>query len=258
MHIIKQRLQERNQAMMRRTALLISLLSICSITPNQLTDWFRNDVLTFAQGSRNNFAAVGTCFAVSTYVARDMMKELKRKLSSNPQDHVNFLEIGAGTGPLSAVFEKDLEEMVASGNIKSYSLILIELEPLYVETLEKRFGENKSIEIVCKDFSEWATEDSYDYIVSTLPWNSKFFSSDTVNSIQTRINDLLTDNGTYTFVQYTLFGKLSRFLRGHSQEEKFDEKRYFVEEMVRQQGYDHKIVWRNIPPIHVYYLNKQS
>ena len=239
--------------MIKRPFLLVTFLLFSTIQPNQLTEWFHNDVATFVKGSYNNFAAVGTCFAVSTYVARDMFKELKKKLEEKPQEHVNFLEIGAGTGPLSAVFEKELEQMVARGDIKSYSLILIELEPIFVETLKNRFDNNPNIEIVCQDFAEWQTPNKYDFIVSTLPWNSKFFSADAVNSMQQRINELLDNKGIYTFVEYTLFGKLSRLLRGQSQKDK----RFIVEDMIHRQGYNHKIVWRNVPPIHVYSLHKE-
>ncbi len=69
---------------------------------------------------------------------------------------------------------------------------------------------------------------------------------------------MLADHGVYSFVEYSLFGKLSRFTRSSNQTENFGLKRKVVESMVEEQGYKHKIVWRNMPvPIHVYYLNKK-
>src|SRR3990167_767415 len=242
-----------------RLKLSLLLLLFSSYTqPAQIINWLHDDVATFVKGSYKNFAAVGTCFAVSRYVAYDMSKELHNVQKSALLEHINFLEIGAGTGSLSEVFEQQLENLVKQNVIKSYALVLVELEPIYIETLQKRFGSNPNVKIVCQDIAEWETDNQFDFIVSTLPWNSKFFTNDSVNQIQSKINEILTKHGVYSFVEYSLFGKLSRLIRSNNQIENFALKRQVVENMVEEQGYKHKLIWRNIPvPIHVYYLHKK-
>lgn len=154
-----------------------------------------------------------------------------------------LLEIGAGTGPITAELVKKLrpEDM----------LDVIEIDEALCDVLRKKFGHLPNVRIHCLSLLDWHPEYQYDYVVSALPHNT--FGIDFVSQVLKQYRNFVKPDGTISYVELRFFGAAKDiFLWGEKRVAR-QEVKCAMEAFKNQFYVDCKSAF-NIPPAWVFHL----
>jgi phospholipid N-methyltransferase len=205
------------------SACFITLLGSCAIT----------------KAWQKNSQRVGELVPCSARVAKKITENIEPENSPK-----RIIEVGAGSGALTGKIIKKMNE--------SDHLDLIEIEPLLCDELHKKFGQLKNVAIHCMDFLDWQPDYEYDYVVSTLPFNS-FPPELTQKLIDHLVH--VSKNGAYLgFVEYKWLSSLKRLGLNKSEIEGYQKNRDIIEGFYQKYRFYEVDVYINFPPIIVYHL----
>lgn len=231
---------------------------ICVITfiiPHAYSMQWLKDTRDFMRGGIKNFGAVGTVFPLSRYMAAAMIKSIEqttttRSISDKP---VRIIEVGAGNGALTEYLIKWVEKQKQQ-NGKEYLLDLVELEPDFCKVLKEKFKAYDTwVHVHCIDICKFKIEEPYDILISTLPFNSKVFSPELVESILKSFEDMLKPMGLMMYVEYAACGSINKTLflnKEHKQA--YESKRALLHTFKAKHPTASRIVFRNVPPTYLY------
>jgi phospholipid N-methyltransferase len=155
-----------------------------------------------------------------------------------------ILEVGAGTGVFT-------EKLVAKLGPKD-KLDVVELIPELCKILDAKFSNNPQVTLYCGDILHWLPAESYDYIVSGLPFNS--FSADLVEQISDKYVAMIKDGGIISFFEYKWLSAIRMPFMDESEKTKFKATRSIIENFTSKYEKKTENVYLNIPPAMVHFL----
>lgn len=200
--------------------------------------------LTFFKGIVRNPLQVGAFSPCTRFVA----KEITKYVGSVPADQpVRILEVGAGSG----VFTTQLESMLA-GRSGDYIVDVIEIDPHYCQLLQERFKDNPHFVIHCTDVSTFQASSKYDYIVSSVPFNT--MDNDVIKRILDSYTKLITPEGVISYVEHLWLPELKGYFMRGADKQIYAERRALINGFKDAHVFETVTVYANITPLYVYHL----
>jgi phospholipid N-methyltransferase len=148
----------------------------------------------FFRESRRNFHTTGSVIPSSRFLARALASELAK-----PRSHGRILEVGPGTGAVTAQILKRL--------VPGDTLDLVELNPQFVELLQTRLDTDwkpwrtrHEIRLIHAALETVAGEGIYDFMISGLPHNN--FPVEQVQEIYRAYRRLLKPGAPLSYFEY--------------------------------------------------------
>lgn len=172
---------------------------------------------------------VGAIAPSSKFLAKDLVSELKHKLSGTHCQPLNILEIGAGTGSLTKQISKHLRPQDR--------LDIVEIHKKFYQIVKVKYRYNDNISVYHSDILNFQPEHQYDFIFSSLPYEN--MPEEITKQIWEKKLSLCSENA---FISYFKYLKFRNF------------KSDFEERVVDRYGQDKKIVMLNLPPAKIYTL----
>lgn len=193
---------------------------------------------TFLKDPKN----VGAIVPLSKRVAKELTKYFT--LRSQTKSY-RILEVGAGIGNIS-------ETIVQSLGPKD-EFDIVEIDPKSCKILKELFKKDPRVTIHCLSIMDWKPRKNYDFIISTLPFNS--FTAKFVKEIFQHYENLLRKKGVLSYVEYVGLQKIiSAFANGKHQTD-IKKRIHFLKKIKQQHLMEKKTVLLNFLPCHVYHLN---
>lgn len=188
-----------------------------------------------------NPKAVGAICPLSHSVASQLTKYLKERPNSSP---CNILEIGAGTG--------NITKSIVSNMTSKDHLDVVELDGKCCRLLKNRYASQENIHVECCSIVNWKPPYTYDFIISTLPFNS--LPTELVKDIMKHYQSLSNSNTIYAYVEYVGLQKMSFIFSTPKKRENIKEKNSFLRHTLNKYLIDKSFVLTNFLPCQVYYL----
>ena len=208
--------------------------------------WARNWV--FYSQAWSNFGTVGAIAPSSLLLAKAVVQPLQER----PERPVSVLEVGAGTGVVTAQILKGLG--------RGDRLDVYELNPRFCRYLS-RFLRKQDLPargVRCNlhnaDVRELNQARPYDFIFCGVPFNS--FDVRTVDEILDVLMNHLTDSGVLAYFEYSLSHRVrSRFLKPPARD-RLQKVNLRIRGFTQKHQFAHRKVWWNLPPADARYCRK--
>ena len=171
---------------------------------------------------------VGAIAPSSKFLAKDLVSQLKKRVSGNSCPPLNILEIGAGTGPLTKQIAKHLRP--------EDRLDIVEIHKKFYQIVKSKYRQS-NIYTHHSDILNFKPEQQYDFIFSSLPYEN--MPEQISQQIWKRKLELCCQDAYISYFKYVKFR---------------DFKSDFEEQVVQKYGQNKKIVLLNLPPAKVYTL----
>lgn len=200
--------------------------------------------LVFAKEFFNSPVGVGTVFPCSKLVGTELVKYLVKLTQENPNRSLRILEVGAGTGSITEVI---------AGCLRSRDhLDAVELSKDMCTVLHQKFDSMPNVSVRCLSILDWQPEDQYDLIISTLPFT--LFDVGMMASVIEHLKKLIKPNGILSYVAYVGGATLKKLFSWGEKGKEHAKKIAILKKLRKAYEIDKAIVWKNVPPIHVYHL----
>lgn len=168
----------------------------------------------------------------SRFLARGMVRELRKRTRTGNPSPLNILEVGAGTGPMTGEILRNMRP--------GDHLDVVEINRPFYEHIRRKYGEEDLCLHHC-DIRDFEPDRTYDFIFSSLPYEN--MPEEVVLEIWSRKLALCAEGGSIVYFKYL---KPSTF--GNMHERKF----------VERHLHHRKTVLLNLPPARVYTLKVEE
>ncbi len=193
----------------------------------------------------NNPAQVGAVAPCTQAVGAELTKYVAKFQTEHPREPRHILEVGAGTGPITLVIAQLLRP-----NLDTFDAV--EISPEFCAVLHKKIDGNYKVNIKCVSILDWKPAYKYDFIISTLPFNS--LPLDLMSDILDHLQLLIKSNGVFSYVAYAGAARIKKsFLWGEKKAEHVA-KMEILEEFRKEYQIDKNLILLNFPPIDVFHL----
>ena len=202
------------------------------------------EISLFLRNAYNKPHVVGAIMPCTSTVGNELVRYVVQNQKDNPKKPLNILEVGAGTGPMTEIIIKNLRDID--------HLDVIEISPEFCKVLHEKFDGYPNVSIHCLSIIDWVPSYRYNFIISTLPFNS--FDFELMDSIIDHLTVLIKSGGILSYVAYAGIAALKEpFLWG---KKRADHKRKMerLKQWHAQYFIAKKTIIRNVPPINVYHL----
>lgn len=197
--------------------------------------------IDFIRHFLRNPEKVGALTALNESVARTITKYLE----NHPKGRgVNILEVGAGYGNISKFIVDLMQE--------KDRFDIVELDSDCCRYLEKEIATRPGVGVHCCSVHEWQPDYRYDYIISTLPFNS--FSKEFVERVLDHYQQLSAENAIFSYVEYAALQTLRRSFANKSKKEQMRSRQKLLDDFRKNYLIEKKCVLSNVPPCNVYHL----
>lgn len=200
--------------------------------------------LTFFKGIIRNPVQVGAVSPASVFVAQEITRFIAHEPSEKP---LKILEVGGGSGVFTTYLEK-----VLRGRVGEYQVDVIEIDPEYCEILRKRFSTNNHFVIHCINILDFNPDYKYDYIVSSLPFNT--FEQPFIEQVLDRYKAMIIPEGILSYVEHMWFPAITEFFKQGSDKKQFSSKRKMLTNFKDRYLHETGKVYCNITPLYVFHL----
>ena len=200
-----------------------------------------NQFLLFFSSFLKDPKSVGAIVPLSQSVARELIKYFANRDRTKP---CRILEVGAGIGNVSRTIVESLG--------KEDHFDIIEIDSSSCNILNQAFSNDSRIEIHCMSIIDWNPAYTYDFIISTLPFNS--FDPDFIEKIFAHYKKLLNPNGILTYVEYVGLQQISYAFSNGPQRENIAKRIILLNEFQNKYLIEKKTIFFNFLPCHVYHL----
>lgn len=198
---------------------------------------------TFFKAWQNNPERVGEIAPSSSRVAKKMSETIK-----TDGDKKYLLEVGAGEGALTEKIIQKLRDID--------HLDLIEIEPIFCKELSEKFGAIKNVAIHCLDFLVWQPSYQYDYVVTSLPFNS--FPPSLTEQLMKHLLEVTKEHGKLSFYEFKWLPQIRPWFMNEAEIKVQAQNRSVIENFIKTYLVYQTTVYVNFPPVIVYHLEKQS
>ena len=208
--------------------------------------WVRTWI--FYSQALSNFDTVGAIAPSSLLLAKAVVKPLQDR----PERAISVLEVGAGTGVVTAQILKALG--------RGDRLDVYELNPRYCGYLS-RFLRKQDLQargVRCNlhnaDVRRLNRAQPYDFIFCGVPFNS--FDVRTVDEILDVLMSHLADSGVLAYFEYSLSHRVrSRFLKPPARD-RLQKVNLRIRGFTQKHQFAYRKVWWNLPPANARYCRK--
>ncbi|MCA9507314.1 MAG: methyltransferase domain-containing protein [Myxococcales bacterium] len=187
---------------------------------------------------QNPFRMIGTFAPSSKFLAQAMIRPICSQSSQR------ILEVGAGTGAITKYLAKRMAH--------SSHLDVVEIVPAFARLLKLRYNK-ANIDIFCEDVLKLHNYDSYDVIISSLPFNS--LPSSLTKALIEHLIKLAKDGASFSFFEYKGLSRLVSAFLNEDALVRYRETRHHIDQFIHEYQNDEAIVKINIPPALVHYLS---
>lgn len=164
----------------------------------------------------------------SKFLAKDLVKQLRKDVFSDGCPPLKILEVGPGTGPLT----KEIINLLRPQD----RLDIVEIHQHFYQTIKEKYI-RPNVSVHHGDILQFQPGIAYDYIFSSLPYEA--MSESLIQRIWQKKLDLCSQKAFICYFKYVSFRKF-----------KCD----FEEQIVKRYQRDKKIVLLNIPPAKLFTL----
>lgn len=228
----------------KKIFIILCLTFSCTLFSTKLTE-----IKTFLINAYQNFTTVGAVAPFSNSTAKKIMNSIKNIIKSKKakKECFRFLEVGAGTGALSEYFIKKFNIFDID-----YEIDLVELNEEFCEILKNKFKNNSRVNIHCTDILKWKSKNKYDVVVSTLPFNSNYFTNQKVKTLLEKFEQIINPTGLLFYVEYILIGNINKLFLNKKNKKAYEEKHSTLKAFRKKHITKRLTVFLNIPPTYVY------
>lgn len=171
---------------------------------------------------------IGAIAPSSKFLAKDLVRQFKTRLSKQNCPPLRILEIGAGTGPLTKQISKYLRPQD--------HFDIVEIHKKFYQIVKKKY-QRSNVRIHHTDILNFQPQYHYDFIFSSLPYEN--MPEEVSTEIWEKKLQLCAPKAYISYFKYVKFR---------------DFKSDFEEKVVEKYGQTKKIVLLNIPPAKIYTL----
>jgi phospholipid N-methyltransferase len=182
---------------------------------------------------------------------RQLSRALSRFVAEKNPSGRRILEVGPGTGAVT----KHVIAAMQPGD----SLDLVELNESFVRQLEKHFIDDPHFKIAADrsriyncPVQDLPADKKYDLIVSGLPLNN--FSAELVESILSKLTQLLTSGGTLSFFEYIAIRRARALVSGKSERLRLDGIGRAMHAVLSKHEIRRDAILLNVPPAWVHHV----
>ena len=222
---------------------IFTLLSVALVYKGAQALWGEH-YLTFFKGALKNPLQVGAFSPCSTFVADEITKHIAH---SDSEKTVRVLEVGAGSG----VFTTKIEDVLKKRN-KPYQVDVIEIDPEYVDLLQKRFASNEQVAVYNHNIVDWKPGYTYDYIISALPFTN--MKIEDIEAILGSYKGMITNGGIISYIEHMWLPDIKGRFLSADKKEAYQKKRSLISSFKEASVFESVPVWVNITPVYVHHL----
>ena len=204
----------------------------------------------FLKQAMQDLHEVGSVVPSSQATAKAMTAAFRQRTKP-----ARVLEVGAGTGPITARLVKELRP----GDF----LDVYEINPDYSAFLARRFEQEPDFKAVREqvalhtaDILEIEKEPQYDFIISAVPFTA--FPATAVSNFFETYRQILKPNGVLTYIEFA-FGRhvMKVMTREAAEKARIRAVAEIVDRYVEKYQFKHKFVLLNAPPARIRSLRFQ-
>ncbi len=202
------------------------------------------EMCTFVKNAATQPRVVGAVLPSSPSVGKELIRYVVMSQKQNSTKPLRILEIGSGTGAMTEIIAKHVRPLD--------KLDLVEISHDFCQVLHTKYDACPQISINCTSILDWAPKYQYDFIISTLPFNS--FEYKFVDTVINHLGKLIKRDGVISFVAYAGVSRLkTAFTFG---KKRVDQKKKVSRILAWRSRYQiaEKMIFKNVPPLHVYHL----
>lgn len=198
----------------------------------------------FFKEALKDMHAVGSIMPSSRSTAKAMTAAFRKR-----QAPARILEVGAGTGPITARIVKEMRP--------GDQLDIYEINPDYTAFLARRFETEKAFERLkeqCHIYTAGVETiervPTYDYIISAVPFT--VFTPDRVEDFFETYRDILKPDGILTYIEFA-FGRhiMRAFTKKGPHRERLEAVGDVVTRYIDEYQVKHKFILLNAPPARI-------
>lgn len=176
---------------------------------------------------------------------------MTRQLSVPGRQPMRILEVGAGTGAITAV----IAEQLISGDF----LDVVEMDHELAAIIRNQMDENSAmavhreqIQVTEVDIRDFRPAAQYDLVISALPFNN--FEPELTKAIFERLFSMTADTGQLVFFEYYGIRALKKYLSfGKFRKKEFDLPGYLCG-LHQKSSLRAEFIFRNLPPAVAYMI----
>lgn len=230
----------------------IKLILIASLfTPFLIKTKSFNEILCFIKEAYKNIGKTGAIMPMSSLtsknIANQIIQDFNNNINTNNNSKIKLLEVGAGTGNMSDHLIATLEK-----NNINFQIDLIEINSEFTNLLNKKFKNNKNVNIINANVLDFNPDGRYDYIVSTLPFNSIDFSVEEVKRIFDKFQNLAKYKGKIFWVEYAILGDIIKTFSNNKNKNNYIQKHKVIDEFKNMNHTKREFILLNVPPVYIY------
>lgn len=201
-----------------------------------------NPYFLFFSHFLKNPKAVGAAAPLSQGVIDQIVKPLNKRMRLSA---VRILEVGAGIGNVTKSINKLL--------LPQDQLDIVEINSEYCRFLNERFAHQTNIAIHCLSITDWKPKQPYDFIISTLPFNS--FDPAFVECIFHHYKKILKSNGVLSYVEYIGLQEINLVLSKGEKKKTIHKRKHLLQDLQNRCLIEKKQIFGNFLPCNIYHMS---
>ena len=189
--------------------------------------------------------------ALTRYVRNDGEAGEAASAAGNPNAHRRILEVGPGTGAVTAHIIRDMRPHDC--------LTLVERNDQFVARLRDRIAGDETfqpiagrIELIHAGVEQVQEDQPYDLIISGLPLNN--FSVELVEQILAKLGRLLAPGGTLSFFEYVAVRRIKSLLGRQAERNRLNGVERVLRQLLDRAEVRRDRVLANVPPAWVHHV----
>lgn len=203
---------------------------------------------TFFRQFIKHFFEIGAILPSSGAACREMTSHLARKSGA-----VRVLEVGAGTGPVTA----KIVPLLQPGD----ALDIVEINPDLMAIVRRRFQQEPgfrtdgiTIRFLTEDIRQAPLESGYDFILFSLPLTN--FPPSMVKEILDLMILHLKPGGQFSYIKYIFLGRVKYLFSGSAARAEIQTRQKILHDFTNRYQIERCAVLRNVPPAWIYHWQK--
>lgn len=192
-----------------------------------------------------NPSSVGALTELTDSVIEKMTKYLRERNRNKP---CRILEAGAGNGSLTRRIIPELRP--------GDTLDAVEIDSTCCQSMLKKFRSHKQVKVICSSILDWYPDYQYDYIISTLPFNS--FGAGFVSDILDHYEKIAKEGCIFSYVEYVGLAKLSLLISKKEKKQEIHMRRAALKNYQKNYMIEKNRILKNFLPCHVYHMRMKE